>query len=94
MELGWTALLRLGVRRRSLLILACIQCLDREAKKVSILSSRTLRTDHLDLYQIYFTAPRKPIDGTLRTLGDLVRSGKVRCTGFSRTSRAGSLHSS
>ena len=46
-------------------------------------SLRRLRTDHVDLYQIHFPDSATPIDETLRTLDDLVRSGKVRYTGCS-----------
>ena len=46
-------------------------------------SLRRLRTDHIDLYQIHFPDAATPIDETLRTLDDLVRSGKVRYTGCS-----------
>ena len=46
-------------------------------------SLRRLRTDYVDLYQIHFPDPATPIDETLRTLDDLVRSGKVRYVGCS-----------
>ena len=46
-------------------------------------SLKRLRTDHVDLYQVHFPDPTTPIDETLRTLDDLVRSGKVRYTGCS-----------
>jgi aryl-alcohol dehydrogenase-like predicted oxidoreductase len=46
-------------------------------------SLRRLRTDHLDLYQIHRWDYRTPIDETLRTLNDLVRSGTVHYLGAS-----------
>jgi 1-deoxyxylulose-5-phosphate synthase len=46
-------------------------------------SLRRLGTDHIDLYQIHRPSPEIPQDETLRTLDDLVRSGKVRYIGCS-----------
>ena len=46
-------------------------------------SLKRLQTDHLDLYQIHQIDPLTPIEETLRTLDDLVRSGKVRYIGCS-----------
>lgn len=46
-------------------------------------SLKRLNTDYIDLYQIHSTDPITPIDETLRTLDDLVRSGKVRYLGAS-----------
>jgi aryl-alcohol dehydrogenase-like predicted oxidoreductase len=48
-------------------------------------SLRRLRTDYIDLYWLHFWDHRTPIEETLRTLDDLVRSGKVRYVGFSDT---------
>ena len=42
-----------------------------------------LDTDYIDLYQIHGFDPLTPIEETLRTLDDLVRSGKVRYVGCS-----------
>ena len=42
-----------------------------------------LGTDSIDLYQIHGFDPLTPIEETLRTLDDLVRSGKVRYIGCS-----------
>ena len=42
-----------------------------------------LETDYIDLYQIHGFDPLTPIEETLRTLDDLVRSGKVRYVGCS-----------
>lgn len=42
-----------------------------------------LKTDYLDLYQIHTFDPETPLDETLRTLDDMVRSGKVRYIGAS-----------
>jgi aryl-alcohol dehydrogenase-like predicted oxidoreductase len=46
-------------------------------------SLRRLQSDHLDLYQIHRWDDTTPIEETLRTLDDLVRSGKVRYVGAS-----------
>lgn len=42
-----------------------------------------LRTDYIDLYQIHGFDPITPFEETLRTLDDLVHSGKVRYIGCS-----------
>jgi len=42
-----------------------------------------LDTDYIDLYQMHFPDHETPIDETLRALGDLVTSGKVRYIGSS-----------
>ena len=46
-------------------------------------SLRRLQTDYIDLYQIHRPDPDTPIEDTLRTLDDLVHSGKVRYIGSS-----------
>jgi aryl-alcohol dehydrogenase-like predicted oxidoreductase len=46
-------------------------------------SLRRLQTDHIDLYQIHGWDSLTPLEETLRTLDDLVRSGKVRYVGLS-----------
>jgi aryl-alcohol dehydrogenase-like predicted oxidoreductase len=46
-------------------------------------SLRRLQSDHIDLYQIHRWDDTTPIEETLRTLDDLVRSGKVRYVGAS-----------
>lgn len=46
-------------------------------------SLKRLRTDYIDLYQIHIWDPVTPLEETLRTLDDLVRSGKVRYIGAS-----------
>ncbi|WP_026928908.1 aldo/keto reductase [Glycomyces tenuis] len=46
-------------------------------------SLRRLRTDYIDLYQIHVFDDATPIEETLSTLDDLVRSGKVRFLGAS-----------
>jgi len=46
-------------------------------------SLRRLGTDHIDLYQIHGFDRFSPLEDTLRTLDDLVRSGKVRYIGAS-----------
>lgn len=46
-------------------------------------SLRRLQTDYVDLYQIHRWDYNTPIEETLETLNDLVRSGKVRYIGAS-----------
>jgi aryl-alcohol dehydrogenase-like predicted oxidoreductase len=46
-------------------------------------SLKRLGTDYIDLYQIHRLDHRTPIEETLETLDDLVRSGKVRYVGAS-----------
>lgn len=46
-------------------------------------SLRRLQTDHIDLYQVHRFDATTPMEETLRTLDDLVRSGKVRYIGAS-----------
>lgn len=46
-------------------------------------SLRRLQTDHIDLYQMHRWDDNTPIEETLRTLDDLVSSGKVRYIGAS-----------
>jgi aryl-alcohol dehydrogenase-like predicted oxidoreductase len=46
-------------------------------------SLRRLKTDHIDLLQIHSWDPETPIEETMRTLEDLLRSGKVRYIGAS-----------
>jgi aryl-alcohol dehydrogenase-like predicted oxidoreductase len=61
---------------------------DAGASRIHILSEvenslKRLGTDYIDLYQIHRWDPETPILETLRTLNDLVRSGKVRYIGAS-----------
>jgi aryl-alcohol dehydrogenase-like predicted oxidoreductase len=46
-------------------------------------SLRRLNLDHVDLYQIHGFDPVTPIEDIVRTLDDVVRSGKARYVGFS-----------
>jgi aryl-alcohol dehydrogenase-like predicted oxidoreductase len=46
-------------------------------------SLKRLKTDYLDLYQLHQVDPLTPIEETLRTLDDIVRSGKARYIGCS-----------
>ena len=46
-------------------------------------SLRRLQTDYIDLYQVHWWDADTPLDETLRTLDDLVSSGKVRYIGAS-----------
>jgi aryl-alcohol dehydrogenase-like predicted oxidoreductase len=48
-------------------------------------SLRRLQTDHIDLYWLHNWDVNTPIDETMATLDDLVRSGKVRYIGVSDT---------
>lgn len=46
-------------------------------------SLRRLNTDYIDLYIVHRDDPFTPLEETLETLDDLVRSGKVRYIGYS-----------
>lgn len=46
-------------------------------------SLRRLQTDYIDLYQVHSFDPLTPMEETIGTLDDLVRSGKVRYIGAS-----------
>ncbi|MDN4074023.1 aldo/keto reductase [Fictibacillus terranigra] len=46
-------------------------------------SLNRLQTDYIDLYQVHLFDHTTPLEETLRTLDDLVRSGKVRYIGCS-----------
>jgi aryl-alcohol dehydrogenase-like predicted oxidoreductase len=46
-------------------------------------SLRRLQTDYVDLYQIHTWDAETPLEDTLRTLDDMVRSGKLRYVGAS-----------
>lgn len=48
-------------------------------------SLRRLQTDYIDLYWMHAWDATAPIEETMRTLDDLVASGKVRYIGFSDT---------
>ena len=50
-------------------------------------SLKRLRTDYVDLYQLHAPDKDTPIEETLRTYEDLVRSGKVRYVGYSNFDR-------
>ena len=47
---------------------------------------KRLGTDYIDLYQLHGFDPATPIEETLRTLEELVRSGKIRYIGCSNFS--------
>ncbi len=49
-------------------------------------SLKRLGTDYIDLYQIHTADPLTPLEETIRTLDDLVRSGKIRYFGASNLS--------
>ncbi|HEX5369744.1 MAG TPA: aldo/keto reductase [Dehalococcoidia bacterium] len=46
-------------------------------------SLRRLQTDYIDLYQVHFPDARTPVEETLATLDDIVKSGRVRYIGCS-----------
>lgn len=46
-------------------------------------SLKRLQMDYIDLYQVHSFDPLTPLEETIRTLDDLVRSGKVRYIGAS-----------
>jgi aryl-alcohol dehydrogenase-like predicted oxidoreductase len=52
-------------------------------------SLRRLNTDYIDLYQCHVPDPDTPIEETMATLDDFVRSGKVRYLGCSNFTAAG-----
>lgn len=52
-------------------------------------SLRRLKTDYIDLYQIHRPDADTPIEETLRTLDDLIQSGKVRHVGCSTGETSG-----
>ena len=45
-------------------------------------SLKRMQLDHVDLYQLHGIDPLTPLEETLRTLNDMVRSGKVRHIGL------------
>ena len=60
----------------------------RDASRVHLMraldaSLQRLQTDYVDLWQLHAWDPRTPLDETLSTLDDVVRSGKVRYVGIS-----------
>ncbi|MFC2068072.1 aldo/keto reductase [Chloroflexota bacterium] len=60
-------------------------------------SLKRLNTDYIDLYYFHSPDPETPIQETLRTLDDLVRTGKVRyigCSNFSAWQLCGALWTS
>ncbi|MGH7202028.1 MAG: aldo/keto reductase, partial [Planctomycetaceae bacterium] len=61
---------------------------DRGASRINLLraieqSLKRLGTDHVDLYYVHTPDYQTPIEETLRTLDDIVRSGKARYIGCS-----------
>ncbi len=61
---------------------------DRGASRYNLMralegSLSRLRTDHVDLYQVHLFDETTPMEETMRTLEDMVRSGKVRYIGAS-----------
>ena len=46
-------------------------------------SLKRLGTDYIDLYQVHTVDPLTPMEETIKTLNDLVRSGKIRYFGAS-----------
>ncbi len=48
-------------------------------------SLKRLRTDWIDLYMVHTSDPSTPLDETMRTLDEIVTSGKARYIGISNT---------
>jgi len=46
-------------------------------------SLKRLKTNYIDLYQTHISDPDTPVEETMRTFNDLVRSGKIRYIGIS-----------
>ena len=88
----------LGPRRKDVVLATkWNQPMDEERKKLKGASRRyaimaveaslkRLRTDWIDIYQMHHPDPFTPIEETLRTMEDLIRSGKVRYIGASNFS--------
>jgi len=55
-------------------------------------SLRRLRTDHVDIFYAHHPDPDTPLEDTLMTLDDLVRSGKTRTYGLSTYPAWASVH--
>ena len=85
----------LGARRKDVIVatkvgLAWDQhgCLFRSSSGYHIMqaveaSLRRLKTDYIDLYQIHWPDSNTPFETTMKTMDDLVKSGKVRYVGVS-----------
>ncbi|MGH7792194.1 MAG: aldo/keto reductase, partial [Thermodesulfobacteriota bacterium] len=63
-------------------------CLFRSSSRYHIMqaveaSLRRLKTDYIDLYQIHWPDSNTPFETTMKTMDDLVKSGKVRYVGVS-----------
>jgi aryl-alcohol dehydrogenase-like predicted oxidoreductase len=63
----------------------------RDSRRKSILkdlddSLRRLAVDYIDLYQIHWPDPQTPLSETAETLGELLKSGKIRAIGVSNFS--------
>ena len=82
------ALRDLGVRREDVVLASKVYFNEGRLSRKAILREidgtlQRLGTDYLDLYQIHRFDYATPIEETLQTLDELVRSGKVRALGAS-----------
>ncbi len=93
-ELTGNAIRQLGLKRDELVIATKVRGKMGEGPNGSGLTRKhimeqveksleRLQLDYIDLYQIHSYDPLTPLEETLRTLDDLVRSGKVRYVGCS-----------
>jgi len=93
-ELTGQAILNLGLNRDDLIIATKVRGKMGEGPNDSgltrkhimqqvDLSLKRLKTDYIDLYQIHSYDPLTPLEETLETLNDIVKSGKVRYIGAS-----------
>jgi len=93
-ELTGQAILNLGLNRDDLIIATKVRGKMGEGPNDSgltrkhiiqqvDLSLKRLKTDYIDLYQIHSYDPLTPLEDTLETLNDIVKSGKVRYIGAS-----------
>jgi len=93
-ELTGQAILNLGLKRDDLIIATKVRGKMGEGPNDSGLTRKhimqqvdmslvRLKTDYIDLYQIHSYDPLTPLEDTLETLSDIVKSGKVRYIGAS-----------
>ncbi|MCH5309632.1 MAG: aldo/keto reductase, partial [Prevotella sp.] len=83
-----SALKTLGVKREDVVLASKVYFNEGKLSRGAILREidgtlKRLRTDYLDLYQIHRFDYTTPIEETMQTLDELVRSGKVRAIGAS-----------
>ncbi len=85
----------LGSRRKDVIVATKVGlawdehgCMFRSSSRHHILNAvdaslKRLKTDYIDLYQIHWPDSYTHFEVTMRTMDDLVKSGKVRCVGVS-----------